>query len=194
MLLNELLNSQVSSWFCRTNAPLTCRYLVLNVVVPEKCFKGLPLKFYFRPFGGIRSNRKWNLKSAVNRKRQPEMVFTVGIEGFKAWGMTWASQIGLIMCYFLTIYTLGCREPAWNLGGQLFWNLTVKVMKTEIRNSKLLRKENNAIIESCYVSAKESHDKGNIRTWINAYFHWCNRGQLKNPDISGALYKFRIQY
>ena len=35
-------------------------------------------------------------------------------------------------------------------------------MKTEIRNSKLLRKENNAIIESCYVSAKDAHDKGNI--------------------------------
>jgi len=109
-------NSQVSSWFCRTNDPLICRYPVLNVVVPEKCFKGLPLKFYFRPFGGIRSNRKWNLKSAVNWKRQPEMVCPVGIEGFKAWGMAWASQIGLIMCYLLAIYTLGCREPAWNLG------------------------------------------------------------------------------
>ena len=42
--------------------------------------------------------------------------------------------------------------------------LLIKVMKTEIRNSKLLRKENNAIIESCYVSAKDSHDKGNIST------------------------------
>ena len=105
------LNSQVSSWFCRTNDPLICRYPVLNVVVPEKCFKGLLLKFYFRPFGGIRSNRKLNLKSAVNRKRQPEMGFPVGIEGFKAWRMTWASQIGLFMCYFLAIYTLGCREP-----------------------------------------------------------------------------------
>ena len=93
---------------------------MLNVVVSEKCFKGLPLKFYFRPFGDIRSNRKWNLKTAVNRKRQPEIVFPVGIEGFKAWGMTWASQIGLIMCYFLTIYTLGCREPAWNLGVNFF--------------------------------------------------------------------------
>ena len=35
---------------------------------------------------------------------------------YAAWGMTWASQIGLIKFYFLTIYTLGCREPAWNLG------------------------------------------------------------------------------
>ena len=42
--------------------------------------------------------------------------------------------------------------------------LLIKAMKTEIRNSKLLRKENNAIIESCYVSAKDSHDKGNIST------------------------------
>ena len=120
-----VLNSQVSRWFCRTNDPLICRYPVLNVIVSEKCFKGLPLKFYFRPFGDIRSNRKWNLKSAVNRKRQSEIVFPVGIEGFKAWGMTWAGQIGLIMCYFLTIHTLGCREAAWNFGGQLFWNLTV---------------------------------------------------------------------
>ena len=51
-------NSQVSSWFCRTNDPLICRYPVLNVVVSEKCFKGLPLKFYFRPFDDIRPNRK----------------------------------------------------------------------------------------------------------------------------------------
>jgi len=34
-------------------------------------------------------------------------------------------------------------------------------MKTEIRNSKFLRKENNSIIESCYISAKDAHDKVN---------------------------------
>ena len=37
-----------------------------NGVVFQKYFNGLPLEFYFRPFAGIRSNRKWNLKIAVN--------------------------------------------------------------------------------------------------------------------------------
>ena len=132
------LNSQVSSWFYRTNDPLICPCPVLNVGVSQKWFKGLPLKFYFRPFGDIHWNRKWNLKSAVNRKRQPEIVFTVNNKDFKAWGMTWASQIGLIMCYFLTIYTLGSGEPAWNLRGQLFWNLTVNTFDYHSSNLKII--------------------------------------------------------
>ena len=52
------VNSQVSSWFCRTNDRLICPYPVPNVVVPQKCFKGVLLKFYLRLFGDIRSNRK----------------------------------------------------------------------------------------------------------------------------------------
>ena len=55
-LRTRKFNSQVSSWFCRT--PLIYCYSVLNVIVSEECFKGLPLKFYFRPFGDIRSNWK----------------------------------------------------------------------------------------------------------------------------------------
>ena len=116
------MNSQVSRWFCRTNDPLICPCPVLNVVVPQKCFKGLPLKFRFRPFGDIRSNRKWNLRRAVNRKYS----FSSGIEGLKVWEMNWASQISLVTWHFLAIHTLGCREPAWILRDQLFWNLTIK--------------------------------------------------------------------
>ena len=68
----------------------------------------------------------------------------VDIEGFKAWWMTWASQIGVIMCYFLTIYTLGCREPAWNLGDQLFWNLTVNFHFLS-ENHKMIKRANSWI-------------------------------------------------
>ena len=68
-------NSEVSSWFCRSNDPLICPCPVINVVVSQECFKGLPLKFYFQPFDDICSNRKWNLWSAVNRKWQPEILF-----------------------------------------------------------------------------------------------------------------------
>ena len=64
----HIFNSQVLSWFCRTNDPLICRYPVVNVVVSEKCFKGLPLKFCFRPFGDIHWNQKLDLKSAPHRK------------------------------------------------------------------------------------------------------------------------------
>ena len=71
-------NSQVSSWICRTNDPLIFPYPLLNMVVFEKCFTGLPLKFYFRPFGDIPSNREWNLQSAVNWKWQPETLFLIG--------------------------------------------------------------------------------------------------------------------
>ena len=42
-LRTRKFNSQVSSWFCRTS--LIYCYSVLNVIVSEKCFKGLPLKF-----------------------------------------------------------------------------------------------------------------------------------------------------
>ena len=61
-------------------------------------------------------------------------------------------------------------------------------MKTEIRNSKLLRKENNAIIESCYVSAKDSHDKGNISTSKNAYFHRCTVHGFFSKCIKSKLF------
>ena len=50
-----------------------------------------------------------------------KIVFPVEIEGVKAWGRAWASQVGLIMCNLLTIHTLGCREPVWNLGGVNFF-------------------------------------------------------------------------
>ena len=79
-------NSQVSSWFCKTNDRLICPYPLLNMVVFENCFTGLLLKFYFRPFDDIRSNRKWNLLSTVNRKSQPETLFLVGhwrLEGMR---------------------------------------------------------------------------------------------------------------
>ena len=109
-MIGSCLNSQVSSWFCRTNEPLIWPCPGLNMVVSQKCFKGLPLKFCFRPFGDIRSNRKWNIKSAVNRKYS----FSSGIEGLKVWGMTWASRISPVTCHFLAINTFGCREPAWN--------------------------------------------------------------------------------
>ena len=115
--------------------PMTS-YRVLNVVVSEKCFKGLPLKFYFRPFGDIRSNRKWNLKSAVNRKRQPEIV----------------------------LYTLGCREPAWNLGGQFFetwllsswihaWSRSFSVPDTS-EASDIVRKRTNKIPDDRIIPSK----------------------------------------
>ena len=125
------LNSQVSSWFCRTNDPLIWPCPGLNMVVSQKCFKGLPLKFCFRPFGDIRWNWKWNIKSAVNRKWQPEILFFIWHRRFEGKslllrGMTWASRISPVTCHFLAINTFGCREPAWNLRGQLFWNLTVK--------------------------------------------------------------------
>ena len=55
---------------------------------------------------------------------KPEIFFSSWIDGLKAWRVTWGSNIGLIMSYFLTINTLGCREPAWNLDSQLFWNLS----------------------------------------------------------------------
>ena len=99
------LNSHVSSWFCRTNDPLIYLYPLLNMVVCEKCFKALPLKFYFRLFGDIRSNRKWNLKSAINRKWQPETLFLIGHHNQHP--RLWRTSLKL----------------GW---GQLFWNLTVK--------------------------------------------------------------------
>ena len=71
-----MVNSQVSSWFCRTNDPVICRYPVLDVVVSEKCFKKLPLKFYFRPFGDIRSNRKWNFKGSSD---QSHFIFEINV-------------------------------------------------------------------------------------------------------------------
>ena len=52
-------------------------------------------------------------------------------EGLTLWGMIWASQIELIAYQFLTINTLGCKEPAWNLR-VIFWNLIV--------NGELLKK------------------------------------------------------
>ena len=46
-------NSQVSSWFCKTNDRLICPYPLLNMVVFENCFTGLLLKFYFPPFDDL---------------------------------------------------------------------------------------------------------------------------------------------
>ena len=59
-------NSQVSSWFCRTNHHLICPYPLLNIVVFENLWRD------------SRSNRKWNLQSAVNWKWQPETLFLIG--------------------------------------------------------------------------------------------------------------------
>jgi len=68
------------------------------------------------------------------------------------------------------------------------------VMKTEIRNSKLLRKENNAIIESCYVSAKESHDKVNYSLTQKvaetvALEQRLTTAECQNRAVSNKLYR-----
>jgi len=68
------------------------------------------------------------------------------------------------------------------------------VMKTEIRNSKLLRKENNAIIESCYVSAKDSHDKVNYSLTQKvaetvALEQRLTTAECQNRAVSNKLYR-----
>ena len=65
-------NSQVSSWFCKTNDPLIYCYPVLNVVVSEKYFKGLPLKFYF-----------WHLVISARTGNKILKVLLTGIENQK---------------------------------------------------------------------------------------------------------------
>ena len=106
-LFKQFINSQISNWF-------------------QNVSRNSPSNFISDL---LRSNRKWNIKIAVNRKPQPKIVFPVGIEDFKAWRMTWTSQFGLILCYFLTIYTLGCREPAWNLGVNFFETWLLRIIQ-----------------------------------------------------------------
>ena len=92
------INRQVSSLFCRTNDPLICPCPVVNVVVSQKCYQGLTLKFYFRPFGDIRSNRKWNFQSAINRKYFSHVTSMVS-------RIMWACHINLVTCHFRAINT-----------------------------------------------------------------------------------------
>ena len=117
-MIGSCLNSQVSSWFCRTKNPIIYPWPVFSVAVSQNCFKvleikGLTLKFYFWQFGDIRSNRKLNIKSVLKRK----YFFYIWHRWFGArWKlhleMTWRIQISLATCYFLAIYTLFCRKPA----------------------------------------------------------------------------------
>ena len=55
-----LLNSHHTRWFSTTNDPLLCIYQVLNEVISEKLFKGLPFKINSATSDGISSNRKFN--------------------------------------------------------------------------------------------------------------------------------------
>ena len=103
------LNSQVSSWFLRTNDPLIWPCPVLNMVVSQRCFKGLPLKFYFRYFGDICSNRKGNFKRAINRKWQPEILLFIWHRRFEGMSNDQTFQNSLVTWYYLAINTLGCK-------------------------------------------------------------------------------------
>ena len=62
-------------------------------------------------------------------------------------------------------------------------------MKTEARNSRLLRKENNAIIQSCYVSSKDAHDKGTFSNFFENFDSGFTIIVLNSPNFQDGLRK-----
>ena len=84
--------------------------------------------------------------------------------------MTWATQIGFITSLFLAINILGCKGPAWNLGGKLFWDLTVK--SAAIKKTILIKKV-----------AEKLHFASN-----NLFHNLFNVNWLSKIDIFYSLY------
>ena len=99
-LATSNLNSQVSSWFCRTNDPLISGAVILRCLT-------------------------WSYPKNASRDSRG---------GFKAWGLTWVSQIGLIMCSDgRTVMSLVCHVTSLSHVFQ-FWSVTVTSLSRFFRD------------------------------------------------------------
>ena len=108
---------------------------LLNEVVSQKFFNGLPLKLNSAIFGDISSNRKLTLKSPRHRKWETEIIIFVSDWRFIN---TINHLIYPITCLFLEIKPRGCREPARMVGGKLSRMVTVKYIHLDAPNEDVI--------------------------------------------------------
>ena len=125
-----MVNSEVSSWFCRTNHPLICHY-------PGNASRDSPSNFNFDLLVICAETGNEILKALLTGSDN-RIVFPVDIEGFKAWGMTWAAQAELVRMALSCVISsqsipLVVENQLETWGGQFFWNLTVKRRNVDIR-------------------------------------------------------------